>query len=171
MNRVLIEATPCGGYTSLDPISGARWHETTCSCHGTGYLIPSEVSSPVRYEPGTQIAFVRACPECGRDCVPDAPSGCEGGRVLAVATVDACYEVRAASNPPDDWRGDEEDPEPPGGYTPYIGVRDPTTGQAFLYLRPLVYGSKGHHLGGSYEIGTFVLSVSAVRPPTPEETT
>jgi hypothetical protein len=116
--RVLIEASPCP-----DCIDD---HDRVCcgSCHGTGYIIPTTVSSPVRYEPGTQIELAVRVP-----IDPDDPDIDEWGsaawtkRVVAVATVDACTESALSE------------------------------------------------MTGQPRFDGYALSVSAVRPPTPEETT
>jgi hypothetical protein len=122
--RVLIKATPCPACVVWrDPSESAE-----CSaCDHTGYLIPATVSSPVRYESGTQIELAvrlgadRPPPEE----VPFVPRD-SYERVVAVATVTEAIE--------------------PGwslGLRGKLGVQD----------------------------DCWMLRLTAVRPPTPEETT
>jgi hypothetical protein len=127
--RVLIEASPC-------PVRGEEGHSHddlyACpTCHGTGHVIPSEVSSPVRYEPGTPIELAVKCD--GR-CDPWSGNvpyrvRCDEKRVVAVALVDECIAV----------------------LVPGTGGPDRTD-----------HSTVTDH---------YRLSLSAVRPPTPEETT
>jgi hypothetical protein len=120
--RVLIEASPCPACVVWrDPSESAE-----CSaCDHTGYLIPTTVSSPVRYEPGTQIEIAVADPSChichGHPRHFLLCSRCRASSI-AVAKVEACSLL-------------------------------------------------GCVCGAEREPLAYALSVSAVRPPTPEETT
>jgi hypothetical protein len=87
--RVLIEASPCpdcqAGWKQRAFEKGDIGANRLClDCHGTGYRIPDTVSSPVRYEPGTQIELAVRVP-----IDPDDPDIDEWGSAAWTKSVSA----------------------------------------------------------------------------------